>query len=223
MRYPVNEVFLSIQGEGVHAGRRAVFVRLQGCPVGCQWCDTKHTWPVLGEDRVQPPDVLLKDRDSSHHAMMYADDILEAVTQLDDFGDAMVVITGGEPALYDLRPLTEGARLRGRTVQVETSGTHGIECDQKTWVTVSPKYNMPGGFQVLGSVLERANEIKIVIARESDLDRADALLAEYGAARPVYIQPVSANARLTALCVDRVTRGGGLRLSLQMHKFAGIR
>lgn len=53
MQYPINEIFQTLQGEGVFTGVPAIFVRLQRCPVGCSWCDTKHTWEQLPEKAQQ--------------------------------------------------------------------------------------------------------------------------------------------------------------------------
>lgn len=67
MKYPVNEVFETIQGEGVYTGVPAIFVRLQGCPVGCSWCDTKHTWETLAENRVSSEQVIQVDEIGRAH------------------------------------------------------------------------------------------------------------------------------------------------------------
>lgn len=154
---PINEIFETIQGEARKAGTPSVFVRLQACPVRCPWCDTKHTWFVDPERRVSIADMMIKTEDTHTLAMMSPEDVLLAVQA---FSARHVVITGGEPALYDLRPLTTLLVGSGFSVQLETSGTQAILANPYTWVTVSPKVGMPGRRSVLAEALRRANEIK---------------------------------------------------------------
>lgn len=139
---PINEIFETIQGEACKAGTPSVFVRLQACPVRCPWCDTKHTWFVDLERRVSIADMMIKTEDTHTWAMMSPEDALLAVQA---FSARHVVIAGGEPALYDLRPLTTLLVGSGFSVQLETSGTQAIQANPYTWVTVSPKVGMPVG------------------------------------------------------------------------------
>ena len=101
--YRVSEVFLSLQGEGPSAGTPAHFVRLQGCTVGCQWCDSRYTWDAAGGEA----------RPAEH---IWA----EALA----LGNApLLVVTGGEPLEHPgLAPLLEQALSRWTRVEVETSG-----------------------------------------------------------------------------------------------------
>ncbi|MFZ9271708.1 MAG: radical SAM protein, partial [Prochlorococcaceae cyanobacterium] len=92
---PVVETFHSLQGEGVHLGRSAFFIRLGGCTVGCSWCDTKHSWPL------------------AHHASRSPAALAAEAQSAAAAGAAFVVITGGEPLHHDLEPLcTELNKLR---------------------------------------------------------------------------------------------------------------
>ena len=104
-RLPLVEDFYTIQGEGFHAGKPAYFIRLGGCDVGCRWCDAKYTW----NPRLYPPTgvELVVERAASCPARA-------------------IVITGGEPLLYPLGPLTEALRERGLEIFLETSGTHPL-------------------------------------------------------------------------------------------------
>jgi len=141
--YQVSEIFHSVQGEGVMAGRMATFIRLQGCNVHCEWCDTKYTW-AKGGTRMQLFDIARK--------VKYPH----------------VVITGGEPLLYDLDNLiaalyvyTEDKFLVPK-IQVETSG--GCPFKGKTlpdWITCSPKPNL--GFKIHPDLIRHVNEFKFVV------------------------------------------------------------
>ena len=106
MLYPVNEVFETIQGEGYFTGVPSIFVRLQGCPVGCGWCDTKHTWEVLDNNKVAAEQVIQVDGTIGRWAEHSGESLLEAFNAK-GFTAKHVVITGGEPCLYDLMALTQ--------------------------------------------------------------------------------------------------------------------
>jgi len=112
--FAVNELFQSIQGEARHAGTPSVFVRLQGCAVGCPWCDTKHTWDMDPGQEISIEQMLAKEVDAPTFTHMTQADILSVVGR---FNARYVVITGGEPCAYDLRSLTEDLIQAGRSVQ----------------------------------------------------------------------------------------------------------
>ncbi|MCC5853615.1 MAG: 7-carboxy-7-deazaguanine synthase QueE, partial [Alkalimonas sp.] len=153
--YKVNELFETIQGEGSYTGCPAIFIRLQGCPVGCSWCDTKHTWTVDPAQQIPVQDVLAKTTDTEGWCSLSAEAVL-AEFQRQGYRARHVVITGGEPCLYDLNRLCELLHQQGYSTQIETSGTFEIKAPIETWVTVSPKVNMKGGYEVLDSALLRA-------------------------------------------------------------------
>lgn len=95
----VSEIFYSIQGEGASCGRATAFIRLGGCSLGCQWCDTKYTWrggPLWEEQR-----------------------ILDTVK---GFPARRVVVTGGEPFEQDITSLLHALREAGFTIEIETAG-----------------------------------------------------------------------------------------------------
>ena len=154
-QYPVNEVFQTIQGEGRFTGTPSVFLRLQGCPVGCPWCDTQHTWDIDPEKQTSVTDILAKSADDATWFSASAESIL-ALFKQQGYSANHVVITGGEPAMFDLHALTEQLHEQGYSVQIETSGTFELRVSAQTWVTVSPKVDMRGGFAVLESALQRA-------------------------------------------------------------------
>lgn len=221
MNYPVNEVFETIQGEGVFTGVPALFVRLQGCPVGCSWCDTKQTWDVLAENKVEPSQVIQVDgtigRWAEHTGLS-----LMAAFKSKGFTANHVVITGGEPCMYDLTELTTQLIDNGYQVQIETSGTFEVKCHTDTWVTVSPKVRMKGGYKVLEQALKRANEIKHPIATDKHIDELDKLLSGIDiASKTICLQPISQKPRATQLAM-KVCIARNWRLSIQTHKYLDI-
>ncbi|WP_299809497.1 7-carboxy-7-deazaguanine synthase QueE [uncultured Shewanella sp.] len=221
MKYPVNEVFETIQGEGTHTGVPAIFVRLQGCPVGCAWCDTKQTWELLEDNRVAPELVIQVDGTIGRWAELSVQQLVSAFEDK-GFTAKLVVITGGEPCLYDLSELTQYLHDHGYQTQIETSGTFDVLCHSDTWVTVSPKVNMKGGYAVLAQALNRANEIKHPIATQKHIDELDTLLEDIDlTGKTVCLQPISQKPRATELamktCIER-----NWRLSVQTHKYLNI-
>ncbi|MBD1227588.1 7-carboxy-7-deazaguanine synthase QueE [Xenorhabdus griffiniae] len=222
MIYPINEIFQTLQGEGVFTGVPSVFIRLQGCPVGCSWCDTKHTWEKEADKQQPMENILLKSQDSDLWGVASAKQLLSIFTR-QGYSAKHIVITGGEPCLYDLRPLTETLESEGYQCQIETSGTHAIKCSDKTWVTVSPKVKMRGGYRVLPEALKRANEIKHPVGRQRDIEALDELLTMLdGNPTPVIaLQPISQKEDATRLCIETCI-ARNWRFSMQTHKYLNI-
>lgn len=218
----VNEVFESIQGEGAFTGMPSIFIRLQGCPVGCPWCDTKHTWEVKPA-LLRTDDVIMMQSDDNEEFFSANVDALFSLFDRYGYNAKHLVFTGGEPCMFDLTEVTSAAIDKGFSVQIETSGTFEVLCHDDVWVTLSPKINMKGGFMVRDDALNRANEIKHAIAMEKHIEELDELLA-----RPtrkgnpvIYLQPISMQARATELAVATCI-ARNWRLSLQTHKFIGV-
>ncbi|RYV01757.1 7-carboxy-7-deazaguanine synthase QueE [Shewanella sp. OPT22] len=221
MQYPINEVFETIQGEGSHTGIPAIFVRLQGCPVGCSWCDTQQTWDVLSENKVDKELVIQVDGTVGRWAEHDAISLINAFERK-GFNAKLVVITGGEPCIHDLTELTTKLNDAGYLTQIETSGTFEVLCSDETYVTVSPKINMKGGYNVLQQALDRANEIKHPIAKQSHIDELDELLGNTELKnKTVCLQPISQKPRATELAM-RVCIERNWRLSVQTHKYLNI-
>ncbi|AKJ41592.1 7-carboxy-7-deazaguanine synthase QueE [Pragia fontium] len=222
MSYPVNELFQTLQGEGYFTGVPAIFIRLQSCPVGCSWCDTKHTWEKLADRQRPIGEILVKTVESDQWSEVSAHELL-AILQQPHYTARHVVITGGEPCLYDLKPLTELLEQHGFSCQIETSGTQQIKCSDDTWVTVSPKINMRGGLPVISQALHRADEIKHPVARERDIEELDQLLTMLNDSkqRVIALQPISQGKRATELCIETCI-ARNWRLSMQTHKYLGI-
>jgi 7-carboxy-7-deazaguanine synthase len=227
--YAVNEIFATIQGEGFWTGTASVFVRLQGCVVGCPWCDTRHTWETDQATRV-PELPLNGDKPEARPtwAMMSEVEIAERI-KLAGPSLRHVVITGGEPMAQDLGPLIRTLNQSGTVdmVQIETSGTYppdvlGGDMTQY-WLTVSPKIGMPGGRTMNRDTVRLAGEIKWLVGKQEDLDRLERFMDGHDITDPrrICLQPLSANTKATALCVQACI-GRGHALSLQTHKLAGI-
>lgn len=220
--YKINEVFESLQGEGAHTGVPSIFVRLQGCPVGCPWCDTKHTWEV-DPDRQRASSAVMKEKAPSDTWFEIDTNALLDLFQAEGYQAKTVILTGGEPCMYDLNPLSTGLIDAGYQVNVETSGTFEVLVDERAWVTVSPKVDMRGGYDVLDSALNRADEIKHPVAMEKHVEELEALLTRLSGDRSplVFLQPISQQKRATELAV-KTCIAKNWRLSLQTHKFIGI-
>lgn len=220
----VNEIFETVQGEATFTGTPSVFIRLQGCPVGCAWCDTKHTWPVQDDNRISTSVMLIKDKEAPTFAAMGVDELVGTIAA---FKSRHIVITGGEPCMYDLTALNDAIVASGRKMQVETSGTFEIKVRQfpHAWVTLSPKINKPGRLRVLRSSYERADEIKLPVAIERDITDFD---NDIGArftiptSTQIWLQPVYQSKHGMEIC-QRVAAERGWRVSLQGHKAYGIR
>lgn len=216
----VSEMFHTIQGEASFTGTPSIFVRLQYCDVGCPWCDTKYTWQLNESDR---DDELTNER--GRYASYTDEELVERIVEYaNDHGmpNPHIVFTGGEPCAYDLTNVTHALNLRMHTTQIETSGTYEIKCSALTWVTVSPKINMPGGRQVLSSALTRANEIKMPVGKMDDIEKLIKLLDEHNVSRkPVWLQPLSRSEKATNLCIGACIRNG-FKLSIQTHHLIGL-
>jgi len=222
MLYPINEMFQTLQGEGFYTGAPAIFIRLQGCPVGCSWCDTKHTWEKYADQQQPLTNIVHKSAESEAWADASVEQLLAVIAE-QSWTAKHIVITGGEPALYDLTPLTEQFEQQGFQCQIETSGTHPIQCSAATWVTVSPKVNMRGGYDVLNSALLRANEVKHPVGRQRDIDALDLLLSQVppSTERIIALQPISCKKAATELCIATCI-ARNWRFSMQTHKYLNI-
>ena len=219
--YKINELFETIQGEGSFTGQPSIFIRLQGCPVACSWCDTKHTWQVELSDEVTREVMLAKSQETPQWANFSVEQILALITER-GYKAKHIVITGGEPCMVDLTHLCHAFDELGYSTQVETSGTFEIKVSDKCWVTVSPKVNMRGGYPILNSAMMRADEIKHPIATEQHIDDLKVLLAEHAITNtPIYLQPISQKARATQLAIETCI-ANNWRLSVQVHKYLGI-
>jgi organic radical activating enzyme len=191
--YKYFEYFLSLQGEGTHSGRSALFFRFALCNLSCDFCDTK---PALKSFK----DITLKK----------IEDIFIRFRKKTDF----LVLTGGEPMLYDLEPVVKMAKKLKYDVAIETNGTIYQDCiSQFNWIAVSPKREQPS----LKKMIRSADELKFVICERKDLKLAE----EYLPHKSVYFMPVNNNkkvAHIISRYIEKSPLKANLKLGIQMHK-----
>ena len=232
MLIPINEYFETIQGEATYTGTPSLFIRLQQCPVGCSFCDTKYTWYLKDEDETKDLQDIINKKDldftkgegNPTHIKLSVQQLYEMCLQSKA---NHIVFTGGEPCMYDLSHITWllNKNSNGRfTTQIETSGTFEILCDNQTWVTVSPKIGMKGGYEVLSESMFRANEIKFPVGKEKDVDKLKTLLQTWNVPKTVkiWLQPLSTSVKATELCISHAMQNNW-NISIQTHKYINAR
>lgn len=222
MDYPINQIFQTIQGEGFYAGIPAIFIRLQGCSVQCSWCDTKYTWKKSPRNQKLFFNILRKKNINNTWASINYNILIKFIKNR-KWSPKHVVITGGEPSIYNLKPLIYGLEQLGFQCQIETSGLYFINCSPKTWITVSPKLNISNHYQISDQVLVRANEIKFPIFDENDIKIIDILLSKNKLNKNciISLQPISCDNNAIQVCINHcISRNW--RLSVQMHKYINI-
>ena len=195
---PIHEQFYTFQGEGVHAGKAAYFIRTFGCPVHCPWCDSAGTWhPDYIPEKIvrwSPEDL-----------------VAEVAKSKAEF----VVVTGGEPAIHDLAPLVEALHAIGMKVHLETSGAFVIKGDFD-WITLSPKrWKLP-----LAVNIDRADEFKIIVDQDGAIVEYTEVLGKTD--KPVWLHPEwskhSDTETLDAITEWVKAHGAPFRAGWQMHK-----
>jgi len=194
---PVMEAFYTIQGEGFYTGHAAYFVRLAGCDVGCVWCDVKESWDVVPEQWLPVGRIVA---DALKHP------------------SRIVVITGGEPCMYDLTELINHFHREGFRVHIETSGAYSLKGDAD-WICVSPKkFKFP-----IDEMLQSADELKVVVFNESDFDWAVSHADKTKPECRLYLQPEYGKSnKMLPVIVEFVRNHPIWQISLQTHKFLGI-
>ncbi len=194
---PLVEDFYSIQGEGFHTGKPAYFIRLGGCDVGCRWCDAKKTW----NPKLYPPTEI--------------EQIVERATSC---AAQAIVITGGEPLLYPLMPLTSALKGEGLSIFLETSGSHPFS-GYFDWVCLSPKRQQPP----LDEAFWRADELKVIVERVEDLEWAELNRARVESKCMLFLQPEwSVSEQMMPHIVEYVKSHPEWNISIQTHKYMHI-
>jgi 7-carboxy-7-deazaguanine synthase len=193
---PLMEEFYTIQGEGFHTGTAAYFIRIGGCDVGCHWCDVKESWNA---------------------EMHPATKISEIVDNAKKYAET-IVITGGEPLMWDMTAITKQLKLVNLNVHIETSGAYPLT-GTWDWICLSPKKNkLP-----TQTVYENANELKVIIHNKHDFIFAEEQAQKVNPDAILFLQPEwSKKEEMTPLIVDYVMANPKWRVSLQTHKFLNI-
>ncbi len=193
---PLMEEFYTIQGEGFYTGKAAYFIRIGGCDVGCHWCDVKESW------------------NAELHPLTKTDTIVSNAKKY----SKNVVITGGEPLIWNMDYLTKSLNNLNIKTHLETSGAYELS-GSWNWICLSPKKTkLP-----LPNIYKKANELKIIIFNKHDLKFAEAQAAKVNATCELFLQPEwSKRKTLNNLIIDYVMANPKWKISLQTHKFLNI-
>ncbi len=193
---PLMEAFYTIQGEGYHKGSAAFFVRIGGCDVGCHWCDVKESW------------------DAEKHPPTTIDKI---VSQAKEHAK-VVVVTGGEPLMWNMDPLTQALRDAGLKTHIETSGAYPLS-GTWDWICLSPKKRMLPKKEIY----TKADELKVIVYNKDDLQFAEQQAKDVTSSCKLYLQPEwSRRDSAIPLIVDHVLAFPKWLASLQTHKYLKI-
>ena len=193
---PLMEEFYTIQGEGYHTGTATYFIRIGGCDVGCHWCDVKESWNA----DLHPPtstDLIVE------NALKYSE---------------TVVVTGGEPLMWDMSDLTQKLKDKNLKIHIETSGAYPLS-GTWDWICLSPKKNkLP-----TQTVYDNANELKVIIHNKHDFTFAEEQAEQVNPNAIFFLQPEwSKKEEMTPLIVEYVMNNPKWRVSLQTHKYLNI-
>ncbi len=201
------EAFYTLQGEGMHQGKAAYFIRLAGCDVGCVWCDVKESWDVNAHSGKSIAEIVAAARKAMPVQQMKR-----------RFMEPIVVVTGGEPLLHPLDELTEALKESGFRTHLETSGSSPLT-GSWDWICLSPKkFKAP-----LPEILLKANELKIIVYNKSDLAWGEKYAAQTNPECQLFLQPEWSKAdKVTPLIIDYIKTNAQWQLSLQVHKYIHI-
>jgi 7-carboxy-7-deazaguanine synthase len=194
---PLMEEFYTIQGEGFNTGKASYFIRIGGCDVGCHWCDVKESW------------------DASLHPLTPTEIIVEHVIESKT---PAVVVTGGEPLIYNLTYLTALLKKQNIKTYIETSGAYNLSGDWD-WICLSPKKTMLPKEENYSA----ANELKIIVFNKHDFIWAEEQANKVSKDCYLYLQPEwSKRNEITPLIVEYVKQNPRWMISLQTHKYIDI-
>ncbi len=193
---PLMEAFYTLQGEGYHKGGAAYFIRIGGCDVGCHWCDVKESWNA----ELHPPTPI--------------NTIVDGAKKYSD----TVVVTGGEPLMWPMDPLTTALHNKGIQVHIETSGAYPLT-GVWDWFCLSPKKNkLP-----LKEAYDRADEVKVIVYNNDDFKFAEEQAEKVSPTCKLFLQPEwSRRDKMMPLMVDYVLQHPKWKVSLQTHKYLNI-
>ena len=193
---PVMEAFYTIQGEGFHKGKASYFIRIGGCDVGCHWCDVKESW------------------DADAHPIIPTNKIVNDSIEHSD----TIVVTGGEPLMWDMTLLTNQLRSNNKKVHIETSGAYNLT-GTWDWICLSPKKRM----NPLDEIYQVADELKVIIYNNDDLKFAEEQADKINSKAHLFLQPEwDKRNKMIPIMVDYVKNNPKWKISLQTHKYLNI-
>lgn len=198
------EIFPTLQGEGPFVGQPSIFVRLGGCNLACDFCDTEF----------------------EKFEQMHLDDVVKAILHHAAHIRDLVVITGGEPLRQNIAPLCEKLLAEGLRVQIETNGTVWRELPKAVDIVCSPKVTDGKYHSLRPDLLARVSALKFIVSAHAGGYQAIGEVGQRGRKIPIYVQPMDeydpirnqANVKHAL----ELALSNGYRLSLQTHKMLGI-
>ena len=194
---PVMEEFYSIQGEGFNTGQAAYFIRIGGCDVGCHWCDIKESWNAY-----EFPPI----------------DVLDVVNRAKTFPAKAVVISGGEPLLYNLDYLCQKLIEEKIQTYLETSGSQPMSGNWN-WICISPKKDFPP----LKEILKESDELKVIIHEEADFIWAEENAEIVNSKCNLFLQPEwSKRNTMMPKIIRYIQEHPKWKISIQIHKYMRI-
>ena len=193
---PLMEAFYSIQGEGFHKGKASYFIRIGGCDVGCHWCDVKESW------------------DPQAHPLTSTTNIVKNSLEYSE----MVVVTGGEPLMWDMTILTRELKENIKKIHIETSGAYELTGNWD-WICLSPKKQM----KPLDKIYKKVDELKVIIYNNDDFKFAEDQAKKISSKAHLFLQPEWENReKMTPIMVDYIKKNPKWKISLQTHKYLNI-
>jgi len=195
-KLPVMEKFYTIQGEGYYSGQPFYFIRLGGCDVGCHWCDVKESW------------------DHNQHQFIEVQDLIKDVKEY----TSNVVITGGEPLMWNLSELTKRFKENNIKLHLETSGAYEMSGNWD-WVCLSPKKKMLPKQEIYS----KANELKVIIYNNDDFKFAIQESEKVSSECKLFLQPEWSKFDIMKDKIAQfVMNNKNWNISLQIHKYLEI-
>jgi len=201
----INEIFPSIQGEGLRLGEPTLFIRFSECNLKCAFCDTKYAWKTGQEMTIES---ILKKIKTIHKA----------------YPTEWVCLTGGEPLFQNIGGLVQNLKAEDFKIQVETNATffRRLRVD---WFTISPK---PPDYFYQPEYIKKAKEIKVVVTKGLDLVVLKKLRQDFPDKIPILLQPQSnrkSSGKHSIRLLRQALKEGmkNVRLTAQIHKIFGWR
>ena len=193
---PLMETFYSIQGEGFHKGKASYFIRIGGCNVGCHWCDVKESWDAQAHPLISTTNIV-------RNALKYSE---------------MVVVTGGEPLMWDMTILTKELKENNKKIHIETSGAYELTGNWD-WICLSPKKQM----KPLDKIYKKVDELKVIIYNNDDFKFAEDQAKKISSKAHLFLQPEWENReKMMPIMVDYIKKNPKWKISLQTHKYLNI-